>query len=40
MEKQIRIAIENCSEYDLDGAARGVVLSESLPTADLSGEDE
>ena len=40
MEKQIRIAIENCSEYDLDGAARGVVLSEQMPPGDISGDEE
>ena len=40
MEKQIRIAIENCSEYDLDGAARGVVLTEQAPPGDISADED
>jgi hypothetical protein len=39
MKNRLIIAIENCSEYDLDGAARGVVLSEDTSIESASEDD-
>jgi len=39
MKNRLIVAIENCSEYDLDGAARGVVIGEDTPIESESDDD-
>ena len=39
MKNRLIIAIENCSEYDLDGAASGVVVSEETSIESASEDD-